>query len=118
MATGSSASLLFESAVCVEWRKALDLYSEAVQLVAEQKQKGKGKLLAELDNWCCNVAPPRSFVIDLSLLLCWRRFQKRLPAIVASRARPHLTHQELCELMKWKLTVSEWVRVWVGGWGP
>ena len=34
------------------------------------------------------------------------RFQNVLPTSIASRATPHLTHEELTKLMKWKLTAS------------
>ena len=33
------------------------------------------------------------------------RYQTELPASIASRSKPHLTLEELCKLMKWKLTV-------------
>ena len=37
----------------------------------------------------------------------YTRFQKALPASIASRDTPQLTHEELTKLMKWKLTVRD-----------
>ena len=35
------------------------------------------------------------------------RYQNTLPDLIASRDEPHLTHEELAKLMKWKLIVKK-----------
>lgn len=35
------------------------------------------------------------------------RYQKTLPDLISSRGEPHLTHEEVAKVMKWKLTVIE-----------
>lgn len=76
------AAGLFESCECSQWRACLDSYEEVVSLVTSEKKRSKGESLMVLDKW----------------------FQSDLPSNVASRSKPHLTHEELCRLMKWKLT--------------
>lgn len=36
---------------------------------------------------------------------CLYRYQTDLPEVISSRDPPHLTHEELARVMKWKLTV-------------
>jgi hypothetical protein len=93
MAAGSACSEaveLFESCESSQWRSTLDSYDEVVRLLSSQKKRSKGESLLALDKW----------------------FQKGLPAAIASRSKPHLTHEELCKLMKWKLTVKYMCMQW------
>ncbi len=48
------------------------------------------------------------YINELTSCYCWRliRYQEDLPPLVSARSPPHLTHEELARLMKWKLTVS------------
>lgn len=85
------------------WRGCLDRYKEVVSYVNSQKKRSKGDGLALLDEWyehSDSVAPYRARVRCFDF-----RFQKELPSSISSRSKPHLTHEELCKLMKWKLTV-------------
>lgn len=42
----------------------------------------------------------------LTLFFFFNRFQNELPAAIQERNEKYVTKMELCELMKWKLSVS------------
>lgn len=42
----------------------------------------------------------------LTLFFFYNRFQNELPAAIQERNEKYVTKMELCELMKWKLSVS------------
>ncbi|KAG7156566.1 uncharacterized protein LOC121853418 [Homarus americanus] len=72
----------FSQGTAAQFEFVHDLYEEAVKLKAEQKNK-KAEEYLKLDKW----------------------YQKELPTKIKSRGKDaHLTHEELCLCMKWKLS--------------
>lgn len=70
---------LFSSMSLERWREALDRYEEVID------RQGVSSL-ADIDRW-------------------WR---KELPATIASRNEPHVTHDELVRLTRWKMARGVW----------
>ncbi|CAH1795666.1 unnamed protein product [Owenia fusiformis] len=77
---------LFSCGTLEEWQTALvsykDVMKEKAKLLTKTPRRPRGgKDLIELDDW----------------------FQNDLPIAITSRDEKHITHEELCKLMKWKL---------------
>ncbi|GAB6020376.1 hypothetical protein CHUAL_003085 [Chamberlinius hualienensis] len=68
-----------------EWEYILTKYKDALRLKAQQKNKKPEELL-KLDSW----------------------YQEELPKLIQSRKEKHLTHDELVQTMKWKLSRGKW----------
>uniref|UniRef100_T1JN19 Uncharacterized protein n=1 Tax=Strigamia maritima TaxID=126957 RepID=T1JN19_STRMM len=68
-----------------EWKYILTVYKDAVRLKAQQKNKKPEELL-KLDSW----------------------YQDELPKLIQSRKERHITHDELVQVMKWKLARGKW----------
>ena len=109
----TTAAELFESTVVEEWHSALNLYDRVVQLLSSErarkrkqtKKKEENESLAHLDHWWVWLNPCAT---SCCAIQCFR-YQNTLPGLVKSREPPYMTQEELCRLMKWKLTVSELV---------
>ncbi|CAI8050614.1 hypothetical protein GBAR_LOCUS27775 [Geodia barretti] len=79
---GGGGKELFSSEDSGRWRASLDSYDQVLTLLASSKKRGSSSSsLKLLDKW----------------------YQKELSVSVTSRSKPHLTHEELCQLMQWKL---------------
>ncbi|CAG2230107.1 unnamed protein product [Mytilus edulis] len=65
-----------------DWQNLKDQYKSALKAKSERLNDKKKKDLIQLDLW----------------------FQEELPKNIQGRKEKHITHDELCKLMKWKLT--------------
>ncbi|VDI32892.1 Hypothetical predicted protein [Mytilus galloprovincialis] len=65
-----------------DWQKLKDQYKSALKAKSERLNDKKKKDLIQIDLW----------------------FQEELPKNIQGRKEKHITHDELCKLMKWKLT--------------
>ena len=98
---------LFSSGDISRWQAALLCYEQVVEVKAAGKTKKTAKsaeTLVELDTWYA-----KNYYICVACIIkktysC--RYQNTLPDLISSRDQPHLTHEELAKLMKWKLTVK------------
>jgi hypothetical protein len=84
MAEPNDSSLAFFSkATAKQWSYILSLYKDVLKLKAEQRSTKKGgpEELIKLDTW----------------------FQEQLPKLIHSRKDPHIIHEELVQITKWKL---------------
>jgi len=85
MADPNDSSLQFyRKATPAQWSFALKLYPQVLRLKAHesrgQKKNGPEQLI-NLDNW----------------------YQYELPKLIRARKEPHLTHDELVQVTKWRL---------------
>lgn len=64
------------------WSSVYGLYTTVLKLKAKTMKPEKSKQLQQLDHW----------------------YQNDLPQSIQSRKEKFITHEELCKLMKWKLT--------------
>jgi hypothetical protein len=84
MADQTDSSLAFFSkATAKQWSYVLSLYKDVLRLKAEQRSSKKGgpEELIKLDTW----------------------FREQLPKLIHSRKDPHILHEELVQITKWKL---------------
>jgi len=84
MADPNDSSLqFFSKATPPQWSYVLQLYSEVLRLKAQERSNRKGgpEELIKLDTW----------------------YQEQLPKLIHSRKDPHLIHEELVQVMRWKL---------------
>lgn len=82
MATVKETATFFTHGNCKQFEFALSLYPQALKLKAKEKNK-KPEELMKLDAW----------------------YQEELPKRIRARGKDaHLTHDELVQCMKWKLT--------------
>ncbi|XP_013786904.1 uncharacterized protein LOC106470874 [Limulus polyphemus] len=77
-----SSLVFFMRATPGQWNYALSLYKEVLKLKAAKRTSKKGpEELINLDNW----------------------YQEQLKKTIHSRKDPHITHEELVQITKWKL---------------
>ncbi|RWS10509.1 uncharacterized protein B4U79_14800 [Dinothrombium tinctorium] len=85
MADKSDSSLVFfQKATAAQWSYVLSRYKDVLKAKAQQtrgSKKGGPQELIKIDNW----------------------YQEQLPKIINSRKDRHLNHEELVQVMKWKL---------------
>lgn len=83
MADPSDTSLSFYTkATPAQWSYVLSKYQEVLKLkAAQRRKKGGPEELIRLDAW----------------------YHEQLPTIIHSRKQPHITHEELIQITKWKL---------------
>ena len=70
---------LWDAAATMRWQKALDRYADVVAAQGVAK-------LPDLDRW----------------------YREELPGAIASRATPHVVHDELVRLTEWKMARGVW----------
>ncbi|XP_013789355.1 uncharacterized protein LOC106473217 [Limulus polyphemus] len=77
-----STLLFFMRATSAQWDYALSLYNDVLNLKAAKRTKKKGpEEFINLDTW----------------------YHEQLPKIIHARRDPHITHEELVQITKWKL---------------
>ncbi|XP_023230567.1 uncharacterized protein LOC111630661 [Centruroides sculpturatus] len=83
MAEPTDSSLVFfTKATPEQWNYVLSLYKDVLKAKASTRtKKGGPEELVRLDTW----------------------YQEQLPKIIHSRKEPHITHEELIQIIKWKL---------------
>ncbi|GBL86448.1 hypothetical protein AVEN_164604-1 [Araneus ventricosus] len=83
MATATdSGPVFFTKATPEQWTYVLSQYKEVLkQKAAQRTKKGGPEELIRLDTW----------------------YQEQLPKIIHSRKPPYITHEELIQIVKWKL---------------
>ncbi|XP_033742122.1 uncharacterized protein LOC117328725 isoform X2 [Pecten maximus] len=64
------------------WGEVYGLYNKVLIVKSKIMKPDKGKQLTQLDHW----------------------YQEELPGAIKARKERYVTHEELCKLMKWKLT--------------
>lgn len=74
--------MFFTKATPEQWNYVLSLYKDVLKAKASTRtKKGGPEELVRLDTW----------------------YQEQLPKIIHSRKEPHITHEELIQIIKWKL---------------
>ncbi|XP_054159030.1 uncharacterized protein LOC128957316 [Oppia nitens] len=84
MAEPSDSSLaFFTKAIPKQWSYTLSIYNQVLQLKASERNSKKGgpEELIKLDTW----------------------YREKLPKLIHSRKDPHILHDELVQIAKWKL---------------
>ncbi|UYV60441.1 hypothetical protein LAZ67_1001168 [Cordylochernes scorpioides] len=87
MAEPSQSGLsFFKKATPPQWNYIYSIYKEVLKLKAAQStRKGGAEELIRLDNW----------------------YQEELPKLIKARKEPHITHEELVQITKWRLMRSK-----------